>query len=61
MQKLHTKYTHGKSTWEDHAREVENCVEYMYGKLYLTYGKTLGIYRHRNNCGENVCGKIVCF
>lgn len=28
-------------------------------KLYLTYGKTLGIYRHRNNCGEIVYGKIV--
>jgi hypothetical protein len=28
-------------------------------KLYLTRGKTLSIYRHRNNCGENVCGKIV--
>nr|DAZ82145.1 MAG TPA: hypothetical protein [Caudoviricetes sp.] len=28
-------------------------------KLFLTYGKTLSIYSHRNNCGENVCGKIV--
>nr|DAP96033.1 MAG TPA: hypothetical protein [Caudoviricetes sp.] len=30
-------------------------------KLYLTHGKTLSIYHHRNNCGENVYGKIVCF
>lgn len=28
-------------------------------KLYLTYGKTLSIYRHRNNCGGIVYGKIV--
>lgn len=28
-------------------------------KLYLTHGKTLSIYHHRNNCGENVHGKIV--
>lgn len=28
-------------------------------KLFLTYGKALSIYSHRNNCGENVCGKIV--
>lgn len=28
-------------------------------KLYLTYGKTFGIYRHRNNCGGIVYGNIV--
>lgn len=28
-------------------------------KLYLTHVKTFGIYRHRNNYGENVCVKIV--
>ena len=48
MEKLHTKYTHGKSTVEDH---TENCVEYMYGKIILDTRKTLSIYRHRNNCG----------
>nr|DAF70920.1 MAG TPA: hypothetical protein [Caudoviricetes sp.] len=28
-------------------------------KLYLTHGKTLSIYHHRNNCGENVTEKIL--
>lgn len=28
-------------------------------KLFLTHGKILSIYSHRNNCGENVCGKII--
>ena len=28
-------------------------------KLCFTHGKTLSIYRHRNNCGGIVYGKIV--
>lgn len=41
MEKLHTKYTHGKSTVVDHTREVENCGEYMDGKIILDTRKNI--------------------
>ena len=58
MEKLHTKCTLGKSTGYT-MHKMENYGEYMDGKIILDIRKTFGIYRHRNNCGGIVYGKIV--
>ena len=41
MEKLHTKYTHEKSTGVDHTRGAENCVEYMDGIIIIDIRKNI--------------------
>lgn len=57
QRKINTQNTHVENRlWQITRKVVKNI---WMEKLFLTYGKTFSIYRHRNNCGENVCGKIV--
>lgn len=60
LRKINTQNTHTENRLGQITRAERKIVQSMWmEKMYLTHGKTLSIYHHRNNCGGIVYGKIV--